>query len=1048
MSERSLKFVMILICVAVEGRLPPEGVARLASTPMYLPVDFQLLNAEAAFFLREANQDIMRNSSLRVRTEPFFVYRARRPPSVSATYGPLSVEQVVPPELLQAPGTPPGPFSSSAATTFPFNWKVRAVLVRDWVVASRPKVQTLFHVTGWDWDDYTAADQLPCVTAFAFHETQEVRASCRLQGALALCVAELEPLASWFDPPSVVPGRQRAAQTEGTPVELYYVVRPTESEDCGREDDAQRGGAGGERGAYGSAPLLRIGSVRLFQSAAALPHSDVRMDDNFMVQMPPQPVRRKGTISVFVATSSSSLVEMFTLRVRLQEGVAFLGARPSNPLLWTVSQEARSEGHREVTLHCHRKTPTVGQRSRASIHKVLQVDLEVDGLSEPWAGRSITWQVEYPGTPTPAGEAETVVYVVQEELQGILPLAMDAEILNTAVLTGRTVAVPVKVVAVGEDGVLDDVTESVECHSADDDVVKVSERCDYVYVNGKERRGRIRMLVNFTLSYLSTHLEMTVWMPQLPLSIQLSDTELSQIKGWRVPLAAGSQRLARDGEDDDDEEQRGRGCPLQYQHALVRVFTRFVADPTSRRATADFLLGSDWQVDVSDLVRDRLKVVDRRVAQILDGQVLMGLDPGVTAIQVLSPLSDAVLAERTVKVLEDKVTIVELAVQLVAGLSLSLQLSPGSNRAIIATATTQEVLNSPKQESLISAWMQFSDGTTTPLDLYKPEHFVLTAVSLDESVVRVWRSESWRWPVIVTQAEGQGALVRVELSPNQTCQRSKRRGAMATGTASVRVKFGGVGDELAGRRQRPSERDGMGSRAPPQSSGFDRDSDITGTTNTSTTPRVGTGQRPVGREHSAQDSPADFPEQPDLPVLEDDLVQSDRGLSDLEIGMYALLGVFCLAILVFLINCIAYALKYRHKQPPTAGGPHVNHSHDWVWLGAEADLLESHAHLSQQQDDEGGRLLNGTSVQKDTSGQGQRDHKMELLNSPTSKRKRVKFATFGTAPPGRGCPSISPLLTVPPEDIKWVCQDMELGNAMELRDYMDRLSDNGTKMAA
>lgn len=66
-------------------------------------------------------------------------------------------------------------------------------------------------------------------------------------------------------------------------------------------------------------------------------------------------------------------------------------------------------------------------------------------------------------------------------------------------------------------------------------------------------------------------------------------------------------------------------------------------------------------------------------------------------LQVLSPLSDAVLAERTVKVLEDKVTILELGVQLVAGLSLSLQLSPGSNRAIVATATTQEVLSSPKQ---------------------------------------------------------------------------------------------------------------------------------------------------------------------------------------------------------------------------------------------------------------------------------------------------------------------------------------------------------------
>lgn len=65
--------------------------------------------------------------------------------------------------------------------------------------------------------------------------------------------------------------------------------------------------------------------------------------------------------------------------------------------------------------------------------------------------------------------------------------------------------------------------------------------------------------------------------------------------------------------------------------------------------------------------------------------------------QVLSPLSDSILAEKTVTVVNNKVTITELGVQLVTGLALSLQLSPGSNRAILATATTQEVLQSPKQ---------------------------------------------------------------------------------------------------------------------------------------------------------------------------------------------------------------------------------------------------------------------------------------------------------------------------------------------------------------
>lgn len=50
----------------------------------------------------------------------------------------------------------------------------------------------------------------------------------------------------------------------------------------------------------------------------------------------------------------------------------------------------------------------------------------------------------------------------------------ETEILNTAVLTGRTVAMPIKVVTVATDGAVSDVTESVDCLSTDDDVVKVS----------------------------------------------------------------------------------------------------------------------------------------------------------------------------------------------------------------------------------------------------------------------------------------------------------------------------------------------------------------------------------------------------------------------------------------------------------------------------------------------------------------------------------------------------------------------------------------------
>lgn len=65
---------------------------------------------------------------------------------------------------------------------------------------------------------------------------------------------------------------------------------------------------------------------------------------------------------------------------------------------------------------------------------------------------------------------------------------------------------------------------------------QVSANCDEVLVNGKEMRGRQSLVVNFSYLHLSAQLQLTVWVPKLPLQIDVSDTELSQVKGWRVPI--------------------------------------------------------------------------------------------------------------------------------------------------------------------------------------------------------------------------------------------------------------------------------------------------------------------------------------------------------------------------------------------------------------------------------------------------------------------------------------------------------------------------------
>lgn len=279
----------------------------------YLPVNYQVLNADQVFFLKEANQEFMRNSSLMSRTEPFFIYQARSLPSVNASYGPLSLEQPVPLELLQSPVMFP------ASSLFTFNWKVQTFIMNTWIHLAKPRVQVLFYIAGRDWDDYSVIDKLPCVHMFAFHETEEVRGTCQLKGELGLCVAELEPLASWFSPPSIVPGRHRNLDlSEGTPVELYYMLQSKDAGEChleeARKNSFTHSSQEGLFGSYNSTPLRRIGGVRLYQNPTPPPLSEHKLDNNFMVLVPSTPMRQRETVSVFITVSAYSPVEMFTLR--------------------------------------------------------------------------------------------------------------------------------------------------------------------------------------------------------------------------------------------------------------------------------------------------------------------------------------------------------------------------------------------------------------------------------------------------------------------------------------------------------------------------------------------------------------------------------------------------------------------------------------------------------------------------------------------------------------------------------------------------------------
>lgn len=56
--------------------------------------------------------------------------------------------------------------------------------------------------------------------------------------------------------------------------------------------------------------------------------------------------------------------------------------------------------------------------------RVLQVDLKMESFPEPLGSRWMAWQVEYPASRAATQEVETEIRLAQEDLAGIVPLAM------------------------------------------------------------------------------------------------------------------------------------------------------------------------------------------------------------------------------------------------------------------------------------------------------------------------------------------------------------------------------------------------------------------------------------------------------------------------------------------------------------------------------------------------------------------------------------------------------------------------------------------------
>uniref|UniRef100_A0A3P9IP36 Uncharacterized protein n=1 Tax=Oryzias latipes TaxID=8090 RepID=A0A3P9IP36_ORYLA len=955
--------------LSAEGQKHPgdSGIFSLPS-PVYPVINFQVLNVDHVF-LRQEGAELSGNSSLKAQTQTFLITSPEAKviqPTIKASYGPLAVDASIPAELLLS--------------------------------GQRDEMKN---------GGSSAKERAHCVTAYAFWETKEVRGACLLSPG-GFCVAQLKLEPSWFNSASRSGSSSReAGRTEEikglqeTLVEVYFQSRRDPTGQCAPQDSLQRVGVGRSRDSGGSGtPMRRIGSVTLLKAPGGNPtFLRLRLGGSVVIQTSSKPIKATDVATFYIFLTSTSTLENFTLSV-------WMNTIPEDQLELSLNSAGT---HFTCKINLCPLLPNRG------LLEVLQLDFSPKDISDQAESHSISWRLELPENVKDVGIIK--IYTTQRDYMGLAPLVMTTDILNTAVLTGKMVSVPVKTLAVDVDGSVSDVTNYTSCKSTAEDVLKVSERCNFIYVNGKEARGRTRAMVNFTYAFLSAQLEMSVWMPRLPLLIDVADPELSQIKGWRVPVTTGNRRSTWDSEE-DEEMRKGRGCMLQYQHSTLRVLTPFIVQPDPE-VLLDALNGMD--VDVTNLVRDSLKAADPDVARVLDGMVLQGRGVGTTVVQVVSPLTLSVLAEKTIKVLDDKVSVTELGVQLVSGLSLSLQLSPGSNRAVIATAATREMITQIKQEALISCWVQFSDGAVTPLELFDRSVYSLTVSTSDERVATVRRTPQSTFVVAQSESEGRGKLVKVELRICEECQKSKRKSKLAVGAGLLKTSF--QSDKaFPGEGGSQKQKNVDGSKPKVVNSGTPTTMSKLGLNTQWYTakPTMNVLDQAEGKKNNYGNMFDNEPPKSKPPKLfEGDLIRTFKAMSDMEIGMYALVGVSCIAILAFLLNCASYNLCFRKSKTPiqTTPAPSTDpkeHKHDWVWLGGGSQRsnspaqdvpaqvstlkreppcpLESHHSIDSM--GHSSKAVNPMAIRSATLLA--RPHRSEPLHSPTSKRNQVQFTTFTT----------------------------------------------------
>eukprot|EP00092_Neocalanus_flemingeri_P018939 GFUD01020515.1.p1 GENE.GFUD01020515.1~~GFUD01020515.1.p1 ORF type:complete len:1459 (-),score=271.45 GFUD01020515.1:1899-6275(-) len=965
-------------------------------------IDVHFDDATSGYFIKESDPSAEDDSKLgegrgssptpstleTQKESKFTVLRSSQLVSLKASYGPFLSRQTVPashfiPDLAVNTNLSNNVLQpDSIGDLKPHLLDLSAHIVTKEVRKDQPILRVLFHSGQRGFRSGQSKRNSVCIVLSAVLNNKTVEGVCSPSGKDGTCLGQITIPSGWWPPLTAENGKLTKHPKIVT--QVFYSVQFKKDGECtlGPSDQVT------------ITPMQLIGPVPLAVSQSG--YQQVASDEILHMLIPQTPLYPGSRlyVPVFVEQPQEvSPVSVIVLKCRARRGVRIAGIEETSDD-WTLRIDLNSRGT-IGTVTAFRKDASLlaaKKEEYSGPHEIFNWLYVIDtNESELWEGGKLVWHVKYQHVESNELEEDIAasnysknarlrhrLEVKKDDVQTVLPISKRWEIMNTAVLTGRQVSQPLKIFIVSEAGKIADVTLHTSCHTNDDSALKVSSSCTSVYVDGSETRGALNAEVKVKYGTFSGQGFFTVWMAEIPLELEIPDTKLSQIKSWKVPdsVEKGYQKRAAEVQNnwrDHFEEQskkldekrsklieeieESNECQTRYQQSSIKVYARFLAeDPDSGRR--DHFISRNSMLDVTDLTKRALRPLDPRVVSVT-GTTIQGHTIGRTEIQVLSPITGHVLGSSEVKVVKNKETITDLKVRVISGISLVVHPDASLQNQFILQTILSEKLSTKYQEGLLDITVVFSDGTTTPLRNIDPAQYYLTVDTLNSHVIAFAPVAGSKDPRVIAVGKGDGRLLQVSLELADDCH-EKNDEPLATATAYVHVDFTApVHMQVPknerkfnkGNRNKKKRKDQKNDSSMKSVDMGDLSEIFSNIALRDDNSRVHSETVPYNSKHP----PSNVYDQP-----------YQHQMTPLEVGMYILLGVFCVAIAVFMASCFVYASKHnKPNYPLERKSQSVQNAHDWVWLGRQTldkssvatsgsrDVLDNNANSIRSRDSRG-----------------------------------------------------------------------------------------------